>query len=194
MRRELERLARRIAAGDVESARRAVEILEAGRGEDPVRGLMERVMSAASAAGDDPSGSIRSALLETVEDIGLSGGSVPPPWIREYGLEWHVPWLVLRLVDEGIAQDTSWRNDGCPSFGREFDVGGRKHFLMLLSDHPVRESREHRDIWRFAVRWDPPDGDVVVLMETDNPGMAVMAFRQAVNDLMAGTWPRGHGR
>lgn len=187
-RSELGRLSRRIAAGDVEAARRALAILE-GR-EEQIVALMSRVAALASASGDDASGSIRSALLETVEDIGLTEGAVPPPWIREFGLEWRVPWQILRLVDEGIARDASWRNDVCPSFSREFDVGGGlDDRLTLWSDHPVLGSREFSDTFRFHIMWNPenvPDG---LVFETDDPGSAVAAFRRAIDDALAGRDP-----
>lgn len=187
-RSELGRLSRRIAAGDVEAARRALAILE-GR-EEQIVALMSRVAALASASGDDASGSIRSELLETVEDIGLTEGAVPPPWIREFGLDWRVPWQILRLVDEGIARDASWRNDVCPSFSREFDVGGgREHRLALWSDHHVQGSREFPDTWRFHVVWTTAESREGIVAETDDPGSAVAAFRRAIDDALAGRNP-----
>lgn len=193
-RRDLGRLARRIAAGDLQAALRAVAILEAGGDEGVVPPLVARVEAAFDATGGDPSGAIRSALFEFFDGIALSGrigGSrtdpMKPLWIVDFGLAWRVPWQILALVDRGEARDTSWLNDVCPSFSREFETG---HRLVLWSNHPDPAERETGTRPRFAVDWVTPDDEWPwAIMETEDVDEAVQAFRQAAGDMEAGREP-----
>lgn len=186
-RRSLASLARRIASGDLEAARRAVAILEASGDEGALAPLVARIRETISATGGDPSGAVRSAVVEEAE---RRDGAESPPWIRWFGVDWRVPWQFLRLVEGGLAHDGSWHDDACPSIQRTFESGAR---LVLWSGHPNPAVRDHHTTHRFAVSWVTPEGEWPWdVARTDDVLEALDAFLQAARDMESGRSPRRH--
>lgn len=68
-------------------------------------------------------------------------------WKEEFPAGYDVPWELEKLVEHGVLEDTSWRNDPAPSFGMAL----RDHaWIRIWTEHP--EARHRRGFpARFAL-------------------------------------------
>ena len=65
----------------------------------------------------------------------------PMSWEIEFEPSFKVPEEILRLVDLGVLEDSSWHNDVAPSFTAALP-GGEDMHIRLWVDHPNRKERE----------------------------------------------------
>lgn len=85
---------------------------------------------------------------------------------------------ILKLVKEGVLEETSWKNDTAPSFGTRLKDGT---LLRLWAEHPNKARREGSP-FRYSVHvqddfGDPPHEMVV---ETDDVEEAIFAILDVV--------------
>ena len=75
-------------------------------------------------------------------------------WQCEFPLSFSVPDGIMRLVRQGYLEETSYRHDVCPSFGKEAMDGS---YLKLWVGHPdpEHESRVEGCETRFAIEVRP---------------------------------------
>lgn len=59
-------------------------------------------------------------------------------WHEEFPLSYRVPRDVERLVEMGVIEDLSWRNDPSPSFGARLKD---KNWVRLWVEHPDSKRR-----------------------------------------------------
>jgi hypothetical protein len=59
-------------------------------------------------------------------------------WQEEFPSSYRVPWGVVRMVESGMIEDLSWRNDPSPSFGARLKD---KNWVRLWVEHPTPEKR-----------------------------------------------------
>lgn len=96
-------------------------------------------------------------------------------WREEFDAGYAVPQQVLELVSEGLAEDTSWHNDECPSFSA-LDQDGEP-MVRIWVEHVDPDMREHgADSQRFRVQYVPEEADAEELL-TDDLDEAVEAYR-----------------
>lgn len=60
-------------------------------------------------------------------------------WQEEFPSSYRVPRDVIRLVEAGVIEDMSWRNDPSPSFGVKLKD---KNWVRLWVEHPDPHRRE----------------------------------------------------
>lgn len=74
-------------------------------------------------------------------------------WAQEFPL-YKVPDILSRLVADGLVEDTSWRNDPCPSFSAKLPD---KNYVRIWVEHPVKNARKE---WptRFTILVQPDLG------------------------------------
>lgn len=94
-------------------------------------------------------------------------------WRDEFPADYAVPAEVEALVALGEADDCSWHNDSCPSFGRCDGDGG----VRLWVDHPDSAMRDRGPGTRYFVLVEPSNE---VPIETDDVGEAIEVYRRAV--------------
>lgn len=60
-------------------------------------------------------------------------------WKEEFSPGYRVPFEIEKLVEHGILEDTSWRNDPAPSFGIALRD---KAWVRIWTEHPDRDHRK----------------------------------------------------
>lgn len=98
-------------------------------------------------------------------------------WKDEFDATYAVPQQVLELIDEGLAEDLSWHNDECPSFGTTDEEG--EVVARIWVEHIDPDLREHgADTQRFRVDYMPDEPDAEMEL-TDDVVTAVEAYKVA---------------
>lgn len=54
-------------------------------------------------------------------------------WKEEFPSSYRIPKEIVRLVEDGVIEDMSWRQDPAPSFGRKLRD---KNWVRLWVEHP----------------------------------------------------------
>lgn len=108
-------------------------------------------------------------------------------WITEFDRDFNVPREILDLVASGTLDDHSWRNDVCPSFGKEV---AQDRFVRMFVERPDPDEREVPGSKRFLISIDEPDGSVTEVLETDDLGSALAALKKEIGVVPAEK-PRG---
>lgn len=102
-------------------------------------------------------------------------------WKNEFGKEYDIPDEVLSLVSKGLAEDVSWHNDICPSFGYyDDDVN-----LRLWVEHPDPDLRIP-GMLRFFVTHDNEE-----VAMTDDVNEAIRTYVGLLNPLKKGEPEQG---
>lgn len=60
-------------------------------------------------------------------------------WKEEFPKHFMVPIQIENLVEKGVLEDMSWRNDPCPSFGAKLRD---KNWVRLWVEHPYAQERK----------------------------------------------------
>lgn len=76
---------------------------------------------------------------------------MPNTWLSEFGKEYEVPNPIKAMCLFKVADDYSWHNDMCPSFGKTLDAEGSGDDIRIWVEHPQIDMREHQDSKRFIV-------------------------------------------
>lgn len=92
-------------------------------------------------------------------------------WKEEFPAGYDVPWELEKLVEHGVLEDTSWRNDPAPSFSAPLRD---RAWIRLWTEHPTPEHRRGFSS-RYALVFQKdltlPFGET--LLETDDIKMAL---------------------
>lgn len=75
-------------------------------------------------------------------------------WKEEFGAKYKVPALFLGLVERGLLEDRSWRNDTGPSVWHDLPDGTS---VVLWVDHPAKGNRRGPGT-RYFVQLVDPEG------------------------------------
>lgn len=74
-------------------------------------------------------------------------------WRDEFSKNFVVPIQIENLVEKGILEDMSWRNDPCPSFGAKLKD---KNWVRLWIEHPYsQERRGWQHLYTLVIQPDP---------------------------------------
>lgn len=74
-------------------------------------------------------------------------------WREEFSKDFGVPIQIENLVEKGILEDMSWRQDPCPSFGAKLKD---KNWVRIWIEHPYAQERHGwQDRYTVVVQPDP---------------------------------------
>lgn len=93
-----------------------------------------------------------------------------PNWEKEFDKSYDIPKEILALYKANEADDFSWHNDICPSFGKEH---GDEPVLIWVN-HPAKKMRENTESKRFMVT----NGCDNSVIETDDVSEAIKVYRE----------------
>lgn len=157
----------------LDNVKKAIQTAEelGGAEGDQYRLLMEAIAAEARER--------RTAFLATLTPTGA-----PPLWVREFGTGYAIPTEIVKLVAAGDAEDLSWHNDVCPSFGNDDEEGGDG--ARIFVEHPDVDQRENGiGTPRYATIWKPSEGGEVVY-EGEEIDEAIAAYRTLCAKLKRG--------
>lgn len=93
-------------------------------------------------------------------------------WEEEFSKTWAVSPRIMSLVQQGVLEETSWRQDVSPSFGARLKNG---RLLRLWVEHPNPHRRESGSPYRYLLTVQKDFGDPIdfVIVETNNIDLAL---------------------
>lgn len=119
-------------------------------------------------------------------------------WSQEFSPEYQVPAEIESLHQQGLAEDMSWHNDVCPSFGGYVKAPispaqDGEYEVRIWVDHPDPNKREIPTNPRFLVTYMASDGgDMEVLANTDSVQEAIAAYTKAIGSRPLNKAPAAH--